>query len=82
MSNQTIFLTRLIFFFSFLLLVSQTYGQLPVDYVNPFIGVSTSVEGVGVYHGLGKTFPGAAYPFGKDVENIGVTQSRRAILTV
>jgi len=40
------------------------YSQSPVDYVNPFIGASTSVEGAGVYHGLGKTFPGAAYPFG------------------
>ena len=39
-------------------------AQSPADYVNPFIGASTSVEGAGVYHGLGKTFPGAAYPFG------------------
>ena len=36
----------------------------PADYVNPFIGASTSIAGAGVYHGLGKTFPGAAYPFG------------------
>ena len=42
----------------------QAYTQTPADYVNPFIGASTSVEGAGVYHGLGKTFPGAAYPFG------------------
>lgn len=33
-------------------------------YVNPFIGASTSVDKAGVYHGLGKTFPGAATPFG------------------
>ena len=33
-------------------------------YVNPFIGASTSVGAAGVYHGLGKTFPGAATPFG------------------
>ena len=33
-------------------------------YVNPFIGASTSVDAAGVYHGLGKTFPGAATPFG------------------
>lgn len=36
----------------------------PAGYVNPFIGASTSVKGAGVYHGLGKTFPGATTPFG------------------
>ena len=36
----------------------------PVDYVNPFIGASTDAEKAGVSHGLGKTFPGAATPFG------------------
>jgi predicted alpha-1,2-mannosidase len=36
----------------------------PVDYVNPFIGASTSINKAGVSHGLGKTFPGAATPFG------------------
>jgi predicted alpha-1,2-mannosidase len=36
----------------------------PVDYVNPFIGASTSIGKAGVAHGLGKTFPGAATPFG------------------
>jgi predicted alpha-1,2-mannosidase len=34
------------------------------DYVNPFIGASTSTKAAGVHHGLGKTFPGAATPFG------------------
>ena len=34
------------------------------DYVNPFIGASTSQGKAGIYHGLGKTFPGAATPFG------------------
>jgi predicted alpha-1,2-mannosidase len=34
------------------------------DYVNPFIGASTSVNEAGVHHGLGKTFPGATSPFG------------------
>ena len=38
--------------------------QNPVSYVNPFIGASTSVGDAGIYHGLGKTFPGAATPFG------------------
>lgn len=41
----------------------QTEG-MPVDYVNPFIGASTSVGDAGVYHGLGKTFPGATTPYG------------------
>lgn len=39
-------------------------AQEPADYVNPFIGASTSVGAAGTYHGLGKTFPGAATPFG------------------
>ena len=36
----------------------------PADYVNPFIGASTSTTAAGVYHGLGKTFPGATTPYG------------------
>src|SRR6195952_2655087 len=36
----------------------------PADQVNPFIGASTSAAKAGIYHGLGKTFPGAATPFG------------------
>ena len=36
----------------------------PAEYVNPFIGASTSVGAAEVYHGLGKTFPGATTPFG------------------
>jgi len=38
--------------------------KTPADYVNPFIGASTSMAKAGSYHGLGKTFPGAATPFG------------------
>jgi len=34
------------------------------SYVNPFIGASTNIGKAGVAHGLGKTFPGAATPFG------------------
>ena len=34
------------------------------QYVNPFIGASTNIDAAGAYHGLGKTFPGAATPFG------------------
>jgi len=39
-------------------------AQQPVDYVNPFIGASTSAGAAGIYHGLGKTFPGATTPYG------------------
>jgi predicted alpha-1,2-mannosidase len=39
-------------------------AQNAAAYVNPFIGASTSADGAGVYHGLGKTFPGAATPYG------------------
>jgi len=38
--------------------------RLPVDYVNPFIGASTNAAAAGASHGLGKTFPGAATPWG------------------
>lgn len=34
------------------------------DYVNPFIGASTSTTIAHAEHGLGKTFPGAATPWG------------------
>ncbi|WP_430815100.1 GH92 family glycosyl hydrolase [Carboxylicivirga sp. RSCT41] len=34
------------------------------DYINPIIGASTNNEIGGSTHGLGKTFPGAATPFG------------------
>ena len=45
-------------------LEKNTKELLPVDYVNPFIGASTSTSAAGVYHGLGKTFPGATTPYG------------------
>ncbi|WP_246121102.1 GH92 family glycosyl hydrolase [Chitinophaga polysaccharea] len=38
--------------------------KYPADYVNPFIGASTNIAKAGAAHGLGKTFPGAATPFG------------------
>lgn len=47
-----------------LLLRGTSLAQRPADYVNPFIGASTSEGAAGIYHGLGKTFPGAATPFG------------------
>ncbi len=34
------------------------------QYVNPKIGASTSIGAAGIYHGLGKTYPGATVPFG------------------
>jgi putative alpha-1,2-mannosidase len=36
----------------------------PADFVNPFIGASTSSAKAGASAGLGKTFPGATTPFG------------------
>jgi len=39
-------------------------AQNLASYVNPFIGASTSTADAGVYHGLGKTFPGATVPYG------------------
>jgi predicted alpha-1,2-mannosidase len=59
--------TVVIFAFMLLLLPGiSSIAQIktPADYVNPFIGASTSAAAAGVYHGLGKTFPGAATPFG------------------
>lgn len=46
------------------LLAVALRAEEPVDLVNPFVGASTSVEAAGIYHGLGKTFPGATLPFG------------------
>ena len=49
----------------FVSLAISVQGQSPVGvsrYVNPFIGASTNTASS--YHGLGKTFPGAATPFG------------------
>ncbi|MBI9061889.1 MAG: GH92 family glycosyl hydrolase [Marinilabiliaceae bacterium] len=39
-------------------------SKQPVDYIKPIIGTSTSTEAGKSGHGLGKTFPGAATPFG------------------
>jgi len=47
-----------------LLMPFVSEAQQAADYVNPFIGASTSTGAAGIYHGLGKTFPGAATPFG------------------
>ena len=47
-----------------LAIITQAQTKRPADYVNPFIGASTNIEKAGAAHGLGKTFPGAATPFG------------------
>lgn len=51
-------------FFVLLVLSVQMQAQQPVSFVNPFIGASTSEGAAGIYHGLGKTFPGATTPYG------------------
>ncbi|MDD3036627.1 GH92 family glycosyl hydrolase [Bacteroides sp.] len=62
--------TNLLVACSFLWMIScssvnkVTTDFTPTDYVNPFIGASTSVGAAGVYHGLGKTFPGVTTPYG------------------
>lgn len=50
-----------------LTVLSPVHSQFKAGYakyVNPFIGASSSVGAAGIYHGLGKTFPGAATPCG------------------
>lgn len=49
---------------SLLSAATATGEKTPADFINPFIGASTSTEKAGVLHGLGKTFPGATTPFG------------------
>ena len=53
---------RKLFFSVFLSAALQSWSQ--AEYVNPFIGASTDVGKASAYHGLGKTFPGAATPYG------------------
>lgn len=54
----------LISILSVIAIINQAQTKQPADYVNPFIGASTNIEKAGAAHGLGKTFPGAATPFG------------------
>lgn len=56
--------TATIYLAALLTLPALSRAQQPAKYVNPFIGASTSEGAAGIYHGLGKTFPGAATPFG------------------
>lgn len=39
-------------------------AQDAASFINPLIGASSSASAAGIYHGLGKTFPGAATPYG------------------
>lgn len=66
--SKTVFYSRLI---GSICLTTQFFSTATAqskasytNYVNPFIGASSSVGAAGIYHGLGKTFPGAATPFG------------------
>jgi putative alpha-1,2-mannosidase len=43
---------------------SVARAQDAASYVNPLIGASSSASAAGIYHGLGKTFPGATTPYG------------------
>ncbi len=49
-----------------LIIINCCVAQTPqlANYINPFIGASTSAGKAGIYHGLGKTFPGATTPYG------------------
>lgn len=66
MLNRIILYTIFCLFLFGLSCTAKKQGNsiFPSAYVNPFIGASTSVGAAGVYHGLGKTFPGATTPFG------------------
>lgn len=44
--------------------LSAQAGEDVIKYINPIIGASTSAEAGKSGHGLGKTFPGSATPFG------------------
>ncbi|WP_316744612.1 GH92 family glycosyl hydrolase [Pedobacter antarcticus] len=61
---KKLFSTVLLYFSVFPFLFGQEKTLSPADYVNPMIGASTSEKAAGVYHGLGKTFPGATTPYG------------------
>jgi predicted alpha-1,2-mannosidase len=47
-----------------LLSITFSWAQQLSAYVNPLIGASSSASAAGIYHGLGKTFPGATTPYG------------------
>ena len=49
---------------SLTLISLSLHAQDVAAFVNPLIGASSSAAAAGVYHGLGKTFPGATTPYG------------------
>ena len=55
---------KLTFIVLLLTSVLKVNAQNPASYVNPLIGASSSAAAAGIYHGLGKTFPGATTPYG------------------
>ena len=59
-------INKLVFLIVMFSVVLDGFGQttFPTQYVNPLIGASTSAAKAGDSSGLGKTFPGAATPFG------------------
>lgn len=61
MQNRKLFLAGVLICCSTFL---QAQKNDIVDYINPFIGASTSAEAGKSGHGLGKTFPGPVTPFG------------------
>lgn len=63
---KTIFLSMLFFFIASCTSVKskKQIDKEAVDYINPLIGASTSTSVGKSGHGLGKTFPGVAFPFG------------------
>ncbi|HEX5552473.1 MAG TPA: GH92 family glycosyl hydrolase, partial [Chitinophagaceae bacterium] len=66
MKKNSLFHTGIIAFSLLTVYIQKSDAQhgLPANAVNPFIGASTSVGEAGIYHGLGKTFPGATTPYG------------------
>jgi predicted alpha-1,2-mannosidase len=56
--------TTIVFWALSMLTMGLQAQKTPADYVNPFVGASTSAGAAGIYHGLGKTFPGATTPYG------------------
>jgi predicted alpha-1,2-mannosidase len=63
-SIQTMKTSLLLSILSIVAIITQAQTKHPAEYVNPLIGASTNIEKAGAAHGLGKTFPGAATPFG------------------
>lgn len=61
---KKVFSYSLFIFFIFPVITLASDKKNPVDYVNPMIGASTNTKIARAHHGLGKTFPGAATPFG------------------